>query len=85
MGDDTPQVPMDRPIFMLAPLSMPDAEYLLWKGGIAYTKCLLGDQGYDEFSEGHLMPHFPIRGIYSLFSIFPSLFLVSHVCGNTQM
>lgn len=60
MGDDTPKVPMDPPTFMLYPLFMPDAEYLLWKGGIAYTKRLLGDQGYDEFSEGCFMPHFPI-------------------------
>jgi len=72
VGDDTPQVPMDPPTFILSPLSMPDVEYLLWKGGIAYTKRLLGDQGYEGFSEGCFMTHFPIR-IYIL--SFPSSLL----------
>ena len=42
---------MDPFAFMLALLSMFDAEYQLWKGGIAYAQHLLGDLDYDEFSE----------------------------------
>ena len=43
MGEDAPQVPMDPPTVMLAPLLMTDAKYQLWRDGIAYVEWLLGD------------------------------------------
>lgn len=52
---------MDPPAFMLALLSMSDAGYQLWRGGIAYAQQLLGDLDYDDFDKGRLMSPFPIR------------------------
>ena len=43
VGEDAPQVPMDPSAFMLAPFLMNDANYQLWRDGIAYAKRLLGD------------------------------------------
>ena len=71
MGEDAPQAPMDPSKFMLAPLSMIDAEYQLWKDGIAYAEQLLGDLDYDDFSKGHLMSPFPIK--VCIFSLLSSL------------
>lgn len=71
MGEDAPQAPMDRPEFMLAPLSMIDAKYQMWKDGIAYAKRLLGDLDYDDFNKGRLMSPFPI-GV-CVFSFLSSL------------
>ena len=48
MGEDMPQVPMDPPLFMLAPLSAMDAKYQLWRNGIPYTKKLLGNLDCDS-------------------------------------
>ena len=85
MGEDTPQVPMDPSAFMLTLLSMFDAEYQLWKDGIAYAQHLLGDLDYDKFSEGHLMSHFPIEVWIFSFPSLLSLYLAYHIRGDTQM
>ena len=45
---------------------MTDAEYKLWRGGIAYAEQLLGDLGYNEFSEGRLMGYVPSLSFYLL-------------------
>ena len=37
VGGDALQVLMDPLVFMLAPLSMMDAEYQLWRSSIPYT------------------------------------------------
>ena len=37
VGGDALQVSMDPLVFMLAPLSMMDAEYQLWRSSIPYT------------------------------------------------
>ena len=66
---------MDPLAFMLTPLSMSDVEYQLWKGGIAYAERPLGDQNYDEFNEGHLMPPIPIKVCTSSFPFFSLFFL----------
>lgn len=42
---DTPQVLMDPPSFMLATLSMTDAENQLWRNDIPYAKWLVGYLG----------------------------------------
>ena len=42
-GADTPQDLMDPPSFMLATLSMTDAEYQLWRNDIPYAERLVGD------------------------------------------
>lgn len=60
---------------MLAPFSMINAEYQLWRGGIAYAKKLLGDLNYGDFSEDHLMSPFPIGVCTFSFPSFPSLYL----------
>ena len=70
-----PQVPMDPPPFMLAPLSMMDAEYQLWRNGIPYAQQLFDDLGYDEFSETYLMSFFPIEVCIFSLSFFLSLHL----------
>ena len=85
MGEDTPQVPMDSPAFMVAPLSMSDAMYQLWREGIAYAQRLLDDLDYDEFHKDHLMSPFPI-GVctFSLpFSfILHNMYVVTLKCGE---
>lgn len=43
MGVDTPQVSMDPPPFVLALLSITDAEYQLWRNGIPYAQQLVDD------------------------------------------
>lgn len=64
---------------------MSDAEYQLWRGGIAYAERLLDDQNYDEFSESHLMFPFPIEVCASSFPSLLPLCLVRHACGNIGM
>ena len=81
-GVKMPQVPMDPPLFMLALLSMTDAEYLMWRSGIPYVERLTGDLDYGEFSETCLMPSFPIGVcILSLSSLF-SLYLAYVACDD---
>ena len=64
---------MDPPKFMPAPLSMTNAEYYLWKDGIAYVDQILSDLDYDDFNKGHLMSPFPIE--VCIFSLLSSLSL----------
>lgn len=47
---------MDPSMFMLAPLSMTDAEYQLWRSGIPYTQQVLDELDYGEFNDTRLMP-----------------------------
>lgn len=51
MGAETPQVLMDPPPFVLAPLLITDVEYQLWRNGIPYAQQLMDDLDYEEFSE----------------------------------
>ena len=60
MGKDAPQVPMDPPVFMLAPLSMTDVEYQLRRSGIPYTKWVSDELDYEEFNDTCLMPSFTL-------------------------
>ena len=41
---------------MLAPLSMKDAEYQLWRNGIPYAKRVTNELDYDKFNNTRLMP-----------------------------
>ena len=41
---------------MLAPLSITDVEYQLWRNGIPYVERLMDEMDYDEFSKTHVMP-----------------------------
>ena len=43
LGEDVPRVLLDPPQFMLALLSMTDAEYQLWRAGIPNVKHLTDD------------------------------------------
>ena len=70
---------------MLTPLSMTDAEYQLWRNGIPYSKWLIGDLDYEEFSETRLMPSFPIRVCILSLSSFFSLYLAYVACDDAQM
>ncbi|KAL0004867.1 hypothetical protein SO802_012428 [Lithocarpus litseifolius] len=54
VGEDVPRVSMDPPQFILAPLSITDAEYQ--RNGIPYAGRLVDDLYYDEFNETCLMP-----------------------------
>jgi len=81
-----PQVLMDSPPFMLAPLLIIDVEYYyLWRNGIPYSKCLVGDLANEEFSETHLMPYFPIGVCILSLSSFFSPYLAYVACDNTQL
>jgi len=82
---NTPQILMDPPLFMLAPLSMTDAEYQLWRNGIPYSKQLMGDLDYKEFSKTRLMPSFPIGVCILSLSSFFSLYLAHVACDDAQM
>ena len=79
MGRDDPQILMDHPEFMLAPHSMTDAEYNLWKSGIPYAGRLLEGLDYEEFNITCLMPSLIVQ-VYaqSLFLLLFSLNLVCH-------
>ena len=75
---------MDPSLFMLALLSMTDAEYQMWKSGIPYAEWLMGDLDYGEFSQTCLMPSFPIGVCFlSLSSLF-SLYLAYVACDDAQ-
>lgn len=54
-GEDASHVLMDPTKFMLAPLSMMDAENHLQRNGIPYARRLIDDLDYDEFSETYFM------------------------------
>ena len=56
MGEDAPQVPIDPLKFILAPLSMTDAKYQLWRSSILYTQRVSKERDYDEFNNTRLMP-----------------------------
>lgn len=56
MGANAPRVWMYPSHFMLAPLSMTNVKYQLWRSIIPYTERLMDDLDYDEFSETCLMP-----------------------------
>ena len=66
---------------MLAPLSMTDTEYQLWRNDTPYVEWLVDEMGYDEFSETCLMPSLISK--VCVLSFFTSLPLFAH--GNTQM
>ena len=64
---------------MLAPLSMTDAEYQLWRSIIPYTEQLMDDLDYDEFSETCLMPSISAEVLIlslSLSFLFFCIFLI---------
>lgn len=77
-----PQVLMDPPPFILAMLSMTDAEYQLWRNGIPYAERLVGDLDYEEFSEARLMPSFAIGVCILSLSSFFSFYLACSVCDD---
>ena len=54
--ENTPQVPMDPLVFMLAPHSMMDTEYDLWGPSIPFTNQVMDELDYDEFNRTRLMP-----------------------------
>ena len=59
-GEDAPRVPMDLLVFILAPCSMTDTEYDLWRLGIPFTNQIIDELDYDKFSGTHLMPSLTI-------------------------
>lgn len=76
---------MDLPSFMLASLSMTNAEYQLWRNGIPYSKLLMGDLDYEEFNETFLMSSFPIGVCILSLSSFFSHYLAYATCDDIQM
>ena len=81
VGEDAPQVPMDPPEFMLAPLSMTVAKYALWRHGTAYVDRVREELDYDEFNYNRLIP--PLLSRYApsfyLFSFLLSFFAFSNM------
>ena len=65
---------MDPLEFKLAPHSITDAEYDLWRSGIPYVERLLDGLDYEEFSITHLMPSLTIQ-VYARSFIFLFLFI----------
>ena len=79
VGKDAPQVLMDPLVFMLAPLSMMDAEYRLQRSGIPYTQQVTDELDYEEFNNTHLMPYLPLAVCVLLSHSFPFfLCIASH-------
>ena len=81
MGEDAPQVPIDPLEFILAPLSMTDAKYQLWRSGILYTQRVSKERDYDEFNNTRLMPSLTPT-VYSLslsLSHLPFLFVLLRI------
>ena len=62
------QVLMDPPEFILAPFSMNDAEYDLWRPGIPYTGRVTDELDYYDFSDTCFMPPLYCYGMCSFFS-----------------
>ena len=74
VGEDAPQIPMDPLMFMLAPLSMTEAEYQLWRNGISYAERVTNEMDNDEFNDTRHMPLSLLWYVFFLFSficIFP--------------
>ena len=65
-----PQVPTDPLVFMLAPYSMTNVEYDLWGPGSPFTKRVMVELKYDEFSGTRLMPSL-IATVCVLASLIP--------------
>ena len=84
VGKDAPQVLMDPPQFMLAPLFMTDAKYQLWKNDIPYARRLVDDLDYDEFNETRLIP-FLVAEVFTLSLYFPFFFSCISTHGDTQV
>ena len=78
-GEDALQVPMDPLVFMLAPHSMTNAEYNLWRPGIPFTNRVTDELDYDEFSGTLLMPSF-IVPVCVLSLLFPLISQHLHYC-----
>ena len=58
VGADDLRIPMDPPEFMLAPRSMTNAEYDLWRRGIPFTERIvigIGLRGVQRYSP-HALP-----------------------------
>lgn len=47
---------MDPSVFMLAPLSMTNAKYQLWRNGISYVERVMNELDYDKFSDARHRP-----------------------------
>ena len=69
-GMDTPWVPMDPLVFMLAPRSMTDAKYSQWRPSIPFTDQVIDESNYEEFNGTHLMPSL----IVPIFVLAPLIF-----------
>ena len=75
VGEDALQVPINPPIFMLAPLSMTDVKYQLWRSGIPYTQRVSDELDYGEFNDTHLMPFLTPAVL-----VLPSLSYIFFLC-----
>ena len=77
---------MDPLEFMLASLSMTDAEYALWSLGVAYVNQLKEELDYDEFNRTRLMPFLTIE-VVSFLPILsiPTLFFCILVHGDIEL
>lgn len=73
VGEDAPQIPMDPPEFMLAPLSITDSEYALWSLGVAYVNWLRKELDYEKFNHTCLMPSLIVEVCAFSSYLFPSL------------
>ena len=56
VGRDDPQIPMDTFEFMLAPHSVTNAKYNLWRSSVSDAERLLKRLDSEEFNITRLMP-----------------------------
>ena len=77
VGEDAPQVPMDLLEFILAPLSMTNAKYHLWRSGIPYTQWVSNELDYEEFNNTRLMPSLTLAICVLPFHSFPFFFRIA--------
>ena len=72
---NAPQVSMDPSKFMLAPLSMTDDEYDMWRQGIPFAEQAMDELDYKEFNNTHLIPSLTTVVRVFSFLIFLLLFI----------
>lgn len=79
MGEDAPQISLDPLVFILAPFSITDVEYQLWRNDLPYAKRVMDKLDYDEFNDTCLMPSSLLRTCSSSSHLFPFfLCIASH-------
>ena len=86
VGEDAPQVRIDLSKFILTPLYMSNAEYVLWSPGMANVNRLKEELNYDEFNRTRPMPSLTVKVLLFLPILsIPTLFFCILVHSDIQL